>query len=46
MNSEENEFKLYVPTNVKTRLEFFNGFGVSELITTVIVAGIFLPFSL
>ena len=45
MNSEENEFKLYVPTNVKTRLEFFNGFGVSELITTVIVAGIFLPFS-
>ena len=45
MNSEENEFKLYVPTNVKTRLEFFNGFGVSELITTVIVTGIFLPFS-
>lgn len=45
MNSEENNFKLYVPTNVKTRLEFFNGFGVSELITTVIVAGIILPFS-
>lgn len=45
MNSEENDFKLYVPSNVKTRLEFFNGFGISELITTVIVAGIFLPFS-
>lgn len=45
LNSEENDFKLYVPSNVKTRLEFFNGFGVSELITTVIVAGIFLPFS-
>lgn len=45
MNSKENDFKLYVPTNVKTRLEFFNGFGVSELIATVIVAGICLPFS-
>lgn len=22
MNSEENDFKLYVPTNVKTRLNF------------------------
>ena len=45
MNSEESDFKLYVPTNVKTRLEFFNGFGVSELITTFIVAGICLPFN-
>lgn len=45
MNNEETDFKLYVPTNVKTRLEFFNGFGISELITTAIVAGFFLPIS-
>lgn len=45
MNNDETDFKLYVPTNVKTRLEFFNGFGISELITTAIVAGIFLPIS-
>lgn len=45
MNNDETDFKLYVPTNVKTRLEFFNGFGISELITTVIVASIFLPIS-
>ena len=43
MNNEENDFKLYVPSNVKTRLEFFNGFGISELIITGIMAGIFLP---
>lgn len=45
MNNEEKDYKLYVPTNVKTRLEFFNGFGISELITTVIVAGCLLPIS-
>ena len=45
MNSEEKDYKLYVPINVKTRLEFFNGFGISELITTAIMAGCFLPIS-
>ena len=45
MNNDETDFKLYVPTNVKTRLEFFNGFGISELISTSIVAGLFLPIS-
>ena len=45
MNSEEKDYKLYVPSNVKTRLEFFNGFGISELITTAIMAGCFLPIS-
>ena len=24
MNEVENDFKLYIPSNVKTRLEFFN----------------------
>lgn len=45
MNNEQTDFKLYVPTNVKTRLEFFNGFGISELVTTVIVIAICLPIS-
>ena len=45
MNNQETDFKLYVPTNVKTRLEFFNGFGISELITTAIVTILFLPIS-
>ena len=45
MNNEEREYKLYVPSNVKTRLEFFNGFGISELITTAVMAGCFLPIS-
>ena len=45
MNSEEKDYKLYVPSNVKTRLEFFNGFGISELITTAIMAGCCLPIS-
>ena len=45
MNKIEKDFKLYVPTNVKTRLEFFNGFGVSELITTITVAIVIFPIS-
>lgn len=45
MNIENKEYKLYVPTNVKTRLEFFNGFGVNELILSAIIAIILLPIS-
>ena len=44
MNNEE--FKLYIPTNVKTRFEFFKGYGISELITTIIVFVSILPISL
>ena len=29
---------LYIPVNIKTRFEFFDGFGVTELIPTVIAA--------
>ena len=39
-----NEDKLYIPANVKTRLEFFKGFGVQEMIATVIVAIFSIPF--
>lgn len=42
---EDKEFKLYIPTNVKTRLEFFKGFGVKELIMVVIVLVALLPVS-
>lgn len=33
----DREKKVYVPKNVKKRLEFFRGFGVNELIITVTV---------
>ena len=31
---------LYIPVNIKTRLEFFDGYGVAELIYTTIAAGV------
>lgn len=34
MNKED---KVYVPKNVKKQLEFFRGFGVKELIITLII---------
>jgi len=37
MNKED---KVYVPKNVKKQLEFFRGFGVKELIITLIVGAI------
>lgn len=42
----ENEYKLYIPSNVKTRLEFWKGYGVKELIYTGIVFLLLLPISL
>lgn len=33
--SESNT--LYIPANIKTRTEFFDGFGIPELITTLAV---------
>jgi hypothetical protein len=29
---------LYIPVNIKTRFEFFNGYGITELIQTIIAA--------
>ena len=43
---DKKEYKLYIPTNVKTRLEFFKGYGVSELIKTLIVLIALLPISI
>ena len=43
---ENEETKLYIPSNVKTRLEFFRGFGIKELITTIIVAAALIPASI
>jgi len=34
----ENNTNLYIPVKIKTRFEFFDGFGLSELIPTIIVA--------
>ena len=36
--------RLYIPVNIKTRFEFFDGFGVTELLPTIIttlVSGFF-----
>ena len=44
--NDENDYKLYIPSNVKTRMEFFKGYGVKELISTIIVFACLLPISL
>jgi len=31
---------LYIPVNIRTRLEFFDGFGFTELIPTLIIAAV------
>ena len=43
---ENEETKLYIPSNVKVRLEFFKGYGVKELISTLIVAVVLIPISI
>lgn len=40
---EDKKDNLYIPANIKTRLEFFKGFGVKELVITLIVMAISLP---
>lgn len=45
MNYDE-EYKLYIPSNVKTRMEFFKGYGFKELTATIIVFICLLPISL
>ena len=37
--------KLYIPSNVKTRLEFFKGYGVKEIIFSSLLALFLLPIS-
>ena len=34
---DEKQNELYIPSNVKTRLEFFKGYGVKEMVITLIV---------
>lgn len=34
----ENNTNLYIPVKIKTRLEFFDGFGFAELVPTIFVA--------
>ncbi|MGN1299611.1 MAG: hypothetical protein ACI4UE_06500 [Candidatus Scatovivens sp.] len=43
---ENEDAKLYIPSNVKVRLEFFKGYGVKELISTIIVAIALIPISI
>ncbi|MDO5556669.1 MAG: hypothetical protein Q4G05_00265 [Clostridia bacterium] len=46
MNDKDKRFKLYIPSNVKTRLEFFKGYGIHELILTIITVVALLPISI
>jgi len=41
-----SEFRLYIPSNVKIRTEFFNGYGVKELIITAIAVISLIPVSI
>ena len=34
----EQHTNLYIPVNIKTRFEFFSGFGFAELVPTIIAA--------
>lgn len=43
---EDEETKLYIPSNVKVRMEFFKGYGVKEVIATLLVAVILIPVSI
>ncbi len=43
---EEKQNELYIPTNVKTRLEFFKGYGVKELVITLMVMAFSIPIAL
>lgn len=45
MEDKQKDFRLYIPSNVKTRLEFFKGYGIKELIISVIVLITLLPIS-
>ena len=45
MENKQKYFRLYIPRNVKTRLEFFKGYGIKELIISVIVLATLLPIS-
>ncbi len=40
---EDKNNNLYIPANIRTRLEFFKGYGVKELVTTMIVVAFSLP---
>ena len=43
---EEEKIKLYIPSNVKVRMEFFKGYGVKELVATITVAICLIPVSI
>lgn len=43
---EENNNNLYIPANIRTRLEFFKGYGVKELVTTIGVVTFSFPIVL
>ena len=43
---ENEDIKLYIPSNVKTRLEFFRGFGTKELIITIAIAIALIPIAI
>jgi len=43
---EEQRETLYIPTNIKTRQEFFSGFGFPELMQTLVMAAVSLVVGL
>ena len=43
---EEKQNELYIPSNIKTRLEFFKGYGIKEMVITGMVMIFSLPIVL
>lgn len=43
---DEKNDDLYIPSNIKTRLEFFKGYGVKELVITLSVMAFSLPITI
>lgn len=37
MNEKKDKYSLYIPSHIKTKTEFFKGFGVAELKKTAIM---------
>ena len=40
MENQDNGKSLYIPSNIKTKTEFFKGFGVAELKKTAVMTAI------
>ena len=43
---EEKQNNLYIPANITIRLELYKGYGIKDLVTTILVVAFLLPIIL